>query len=374
MHIAIAGSRGFPHVYSGYETFVTEVAPRLAARGHRVTVYCHGELFAKRPAEVDGVRLVYVPGSSRKSLTQLSHSLCAVLHLISWRRDPPDVVLFVNAANGLFGPMLRMARVRTAINVDGVEWQRPKWAGLGAKVYRLAAWMATRWFDLVIADAKAMADVYRAEFGANSTVIAYGADPWHSRAPERVAQLGVAPGQYFLIVARMVPDNNVRLMIDGFVRTRSQRKLVVLGDVPYKDAYAESVRRISDPRVLFQGYVRDQDLLRELYCGAFAYLHGHEFGGTNPALLKALGAGCCVLALDTPFSREVLDGDRHGVYFPKDPEGVRAAVERIEANPELADRLRSGARQRIQDRYTWDRVVVEYEQACASVNAAKGRT
>ncbi|MEM7416427.1 MAG: glycosyltransferase, partial [Gemmatimonadota bacterium] len=113
--------------------------------------------------------------------------------------------------------------------------------------------------------------------------------------------------------------------------------------------------------VRFTGYVRDQDLLRELYCGCFAYLHGHEFGGTNPALLKALGFGACILALDTPFSQEVLNRGRHGVYFEKDPQSLADVVDELERSPGDAEQMRSRARDRITERYTWERVVDEYE-------------
>lgn len=369
MRIAIVGSRGFPFVYSGYETFVTEVAPRLVARGHEVTVHCFAELFPEQPSEHRGVRLEYVSGAGGKSLTQLSHSLNSVMRLIRQRSSRPDVALFVNAANGLFGPMLRASGIRSAINVDGLEWERPKWAGLGAKVYYAAAWMATRTFDLVITDARAMADIYRREFGADSTVIEYGANLWTSSEPGRLESLGLRPGEYFLIVGRLIPDNNVKLMVEGFVRSRSRRKLVVVGDVPYADAYADSVKAIRDPRVVFTGYVKDQALLRELYCNSFAYMHGHEHGGTNPALLKALGAGCAILALDTVFSREVLLDDRHGFYFEKSVDGVSVSVERVEASEREVERQRGIARSRIEDHYHWDRIADEYERALLALAA-----
>jgi len=369
MKLAIIGSRGFPYVYSGYETFVSEVAPRLVARGHEVTVHCFEELFEERPAMHRGVRLTYIGGSKRKSLTQLSHSWRSVRHLLRLGGERPDVALFVNAANGLFGPILRACSVCAAINVDGLEWERPKWSGLGAKVFYVAAKMATRSFDLVITDAFAMADVYRREFNADSTVIEYGANLWVSDDPSRLERLGVTPRDYFLIVGRLIPDNNVRLMVEGFVRSNSQRKLVVVGDVPYRDAYADGVKAIRDPRLIFTGYVKDQDLLRELYCGAFAYMHGHEHGGTNPALLKALGAGCSILALDTPFAREVLIGERHGMYFPKDVQGIASAVTRMGTEDGEVARQRSIARERITSYYNWERIADAYAAALTSLVA-----
>ena len=45
LKIAIIGSRGYPIVYSGYETFVKEVSERLVAQNIGVRVYCQKHLF-----------------------------------------------------------------------------------------------------------------------------------------------------------------------------------------------------------------------------------------------------------------------------------------------------------------------------------------
>ena len=39
LDVAIAGTRGVPARYGGFETFAEELARRLVARGHAVTVY-----------------------------------------------------------------------------------------------------------------------------------------------------------------------------------------------------------------------------------------------------------------------------------------------------------------------------------------------
>nr|MDP9361923.1 DUF1972 domain-containing protein [Acidobacteriota bacterium] len=40
LRIAIAGTRGVPPRYGGFETFAAELSSRLLARGHEVAVYC----------------------------------------------------------------------------------------------------------------------------------------------------------------------------------------------------------------------------------------------------------------------------------------------------------------------------------------------
>jgi glycosyltransferase involved in cell wall biosynthesis len=121
----------------------------------------------------------------------------------------------------------------------------------------------------------------------------------------------------------------------------------------------------SDPRIQLVGHVSDQALLRELWCNCYAYLHGHSVGGTNPALLRAMGDGACALALDTVFNREVLADC--GQYFLADPESVRALVEEIEANPNLAAGFRRNAPLRILANYSWGKIADQYERLFMAV-------
>src|SRR5205814_1425229 len=69
LKVAILGIRGFPSTYGGYETFVGELAPRLAERGHDITVYCRGSLYSEQPAEHLGIKLRYVSSFEHKFLS-----------------------------------------------------------------------------------------------------------------------------------------------------------------------------------------------------------------------------------------------------------------------------------------------------------------
>ncbi len=358
MIVSIIGSRGYPYVYSGYETFVAELATRLRERKHEISIYCHRSLFPSRPRELNGIRLVYLPALEFKVLSQFTHSFLSTLHVLTRR---VDVIFYVNSANGPFGLLTKIAGKKTAINVDGLEWLRPKWKGLGGKYFRLASYLATKLFDVVVTDCERMAEIYRTELRAEPVTIAYGANVGTSTKPELLRQLNLAPNDYYLVVGRLIPDNNPDLIVREYVQTASARKLVVLGDVPYKDRFARSLRATKDPRIQFPGYVRDPDLLRELYCNCYAYIHGHEFGGTNPSLLTALGYGCCVLALDTPFAREVLADDAHGIYFSKDGGSFARSVRLVEENQTMVNTMRESARSRILDKYTWEGITAQYE-------------
>lgn len=365
LHVAIIGSRGYPIVYSGYETFVKELSERMVQQNIKVTVYCHAHLFPQKPKQQNGVNLVYIPTLVSKSFSQLIHSFQCFIHA---GFSNADVLLVVNAANGPFGLIAKLFRKKATINVDGIEWRRPKWKGLGAKYFKFAAWASTKFYPVVITDAFAMQEVYEKTFQCKSKVIAYGATIRYSQNPNLIEAFKLKPQEYYLIVGRLIPDNNVLLMIKGFLASTSTKKLVVVGDVPYQDSYARAVKSIQDDRLIFTGYIHNADVLAELYHQCYAYLHGHEFGGTNPTMLKAMAYGCAIMALDTPFNQEMLQGGKYGWFFQKQAQSIAACIDSAEENPSALSELRSTSRSGILPRYQWDEVTKEYVKLFESLS------
>ena len=357
LKIAIIGSRGYPHVYSGYETLIKELSERLINRGCEVTVYCHRNLFKKRPTSVKGIKLVYVPTVETKSLSQLIHSFLSMCYAVV---SDVDVIFVVNAANGPFGLISKLFRKPTAINVDGLEWLRPKWKGLGAKYFRIAARLSTILYDKIINDSDEMRKVYLKEFNKDSVVIAYGATVKKSENADLIKTWGIEPQQYYLVVGRMIPDNNADIIINGFLASASTKKMVVVGDVFYKDAYADKLKAIKDDRLIFTGYVYNPEILAALYHHCYAYVHGHEYGGTNPTMIKAMAYGCAILALETVFNREMLADGLYGMYFEKNTNAVTAQIAFADQHPEAMKKLRESAHLGITDKYNWDCITNQY--------------
>jgi len=351
------GIRGLPSTYSGYETFADALGSRLVQRGYEVLVYCRAPLYEHKPPAYRGMQLVYTPSIESKALSTLSHTWACMADVV---RRQTDVILVCNVANGLHLVVPWLLRRKTAINVDGLEWKRPKWRGLGQRYFRFAARSACRMADAIVCDAEAMARVYREEFGAQPVTIAYGADIAQPSRPDVLRQWGIEPQRYILVLGRLIPDNNADLIVRAFAGVRTKMPLVIVGDANYRSAFVDEVRRLADQRVRFVGHVGEPDAVRELFCNAYAYVHGHEYGGTNPSLLSALGAGTCVLALNTPFSREVLAGD-YGLYFNKDVQSLQHCLQDVVDNPQVRDAYARRAPQRIAEAYTWERITDQYE-------------
>ena len=366
--IAIIGSRGYPYVYSGYETFVKELSERLVRKDIQVKVYCHKNLFEAFPKEVNGIKLVYIPTIETKSLSQLIHSFLSMMHACLTQTD---IILAVNAANGPWGIISRIFRKPTCINVDGMEWKRPKWKGLGAKYFHFSAWLATKLYDRIITDAEEMRKVYLEEFNKDSTVLAYGANIRYPQNPGLLDQFGLTPGEYYLIVGRLIPDNNADILIDGFIAAKSGKKMVIVGDVPYKDEYADRVKGKKASNIIFLGYVRNSEILAELYHHCWAYLHGHEFGGTNPTMLKAMAYGCAILSFDNRFSREMLADGKFGLFFQKNAASIAELMQKVEQQETLLLNLRENARNGLTDKYNWDHITDSYITLFKELSAGK---
>jgi glycosyltransferase involved in cell wall biosynthesis len=357
LRIALVGGRGIPSTYSGTETFFGELAPRLVERGHEVIVYCRRSLFRDRPATYRGVRLVYLPSLETKNLTTPSHTLFCVFDVL-FRKV--DVMLVTNVANTLHCIVPRLFGKKFAINVDGVEWKRSKWSQFGRRYFHFNARLVGKICpNGIITDALAMQQIYFEEFGARSVSIAYGANLESSTNPHVLRQYGLRPFQYYLVASRLVPENNADLIVKGFEQLKSDKVLVIAGGANYRSKFVDALQRTKDPRVRFLGHVDNSEHVKELHCNCFAYIHGHSVGGTNPALLKALGYGNCVVALDNPFNREVVADC--GILFGNDPTNLAQQLRRIEECPAEADYYRRKAPSRILAQYTWEHIADQYE-------------
>jgi glycosyltransferase involved in cell wall biosynthesis len=358
MKVSIIGSRGYPYVYGGYETFVKEISERLVQKGVEVHVYNQQNLFKDRPAKVNNIHLHYIPTLPQKSLNQIIYCFLA---LIRATFSSTDVILVLNLAAGPMGWIPKITGKKTMINTDGLEWLRPKWKGLGSKYFYFGAWSATKLYDLIITDAEAMHRVYLNEFKTQSQVIAYGAPPFKGQPEEHINALGLKKDEYYLIVGRLIPDNNAELIVTGFNKASSGKKLVIVGDVSYRDHYAYNIKKSASENVIFLGYVTDADLLMSLYQHCFVYLHGHQFGGTNPAMLKAMSNQCAILALDTPFNREMLNNGEFGIFFELSSTAVAQQMNMIEKEEEKVKELRAKVKDGLTEKYNWDAIADQYK-------------
>jgi glycosyltransferase involved in cell wall biosynthesis len=306
------------------------------------------------------VHLKVLPTIRHKYTDTVIHTFLSALHAAP---RGFDIALVCNAANAPFAPILRIAGIPVVLNVDGLEHKRRKWGWLGRSYYILAERLATKLPTEIVTDARVIYDYYLAQYGAQSTMIAYGADVERRANRAGIAEWGVEPDGYVLYVSRLEPENNAAMVVEAFQKVRTRKKLLVVGDAPYARDYIEHVRKIAsnDPRIILPGFVFGE-AYRALQQNAAAYVHATEVGGTHPALLEAMGYGNCVLTLATPENIETV-GDAALIYANK--EELITKLQNVLDDKRITVAFREKAQQRILARYTWEQVVDEYESMFA---------
>jgi glycosyltransferase involved in cell wall biosynthesis len=301
------------------------------------------------------VSLVYLPTWRHKYFDTLVHTFLSTIHLIFRRAD---FALYCNAANAIFTFWPRPFGIPTALNVDGLERKRKKWNRLAKTWYLISERLATICPNVVVSDARKIAEYYLARYGKQSEFIPYGAETGKVETAGVLNQLGLERGRYFLYVSRMEPENNALAVREAFETLTTPMKLALIGDAPYADEYIQRVRDTTDPRVLMPGAIYGLGY-HELLSHCFAYIHATEVGGTHPALIEAMGRGALVLYLNTPENAEVARGA--GIPFEAGELGANLELVIKMAETERAEWSRR-ALERVAERYSWDRVTEEYER------------
>jgi glycosyltransferase involved in cell wall biosynthesis len=355
LSVALIGSRGIPGRYGGYETLMEELAGRLLTRGFRVTVYCRSHSTPKGLKSWRGADLVVLPTVRTKHLDTPVHTLLSCLHAAA---AGYDAALVVNSANALFVPLLQVAGVPVALNVDGIEKRRAKWGILGRSVYALSERLAAVLPDALVTDAEVIRGHYLERYGADSVPIAYGVDPRPPAETGTLARLGLTPRGYFLYVSRFEPENNPHRVAEAYRNVGGDLPLVMVGGAPYAGRFIASFTRDADPRILFPGAIYGEGY-RELLSQALAYVHATEVGGTHPALVEAMGYANCIVVNETPENREVAGGV--GLYFrASKPESLVEQLEWVRGHPERARARGRAAGRRASLLFSWERVADRY--------------
>lgn len=245
--VAIIGTRGYPSYYGGFETAVRKLAPYLVGRGWNTVVYGRpGAARMDDPARDLRVQLVETRGLETKSLSTLTFGLTSVLHACVRK---PDVAIIMNVANGFWLPLLRLRRIPTVVNVDGIEWERAKWGRLAKGVFKLGAHFTARFGKTLIADSTEISRRWKNDFGRESAFIPYGGDiPAELPLVDDLNHRG-----YVLVVARFVPENSVEEFFEAVPEIAMNFPVVIVGSSGYGGPLDEKAGRSASNMTMFIG-------------------------------------------------------------------------------------------------------------------------
>ena len=367
--IAIVGSRGIPAKYGGFETAVEAVAPRLVEMGWNVFVSCEGPRDQSKPAVYKGVNLFYFP--VRPFFRIIYETLYDIYSLVKSSLIS-DCIYMLGYGAGLFFFIPKILRKKLIVNVDGLEWKRDKFNRLEKSILLISEKCAVRFADEIVADSKEIKSYIEGRYKKKAVYITNGVDApqvekWDEQKFSSQGFLkentALLPKDYWLVVARLEPENNIHVIVQAFLKSNSSKKLVIIGNFSSRKYQKHVLKILEDnnagERVILTGAIYDVHLLNMLRQNCFAYIHGHSVGGTNPALLEAMSMKNLVIAHDNEFNREV--GEQTILYF-NDVNDLVARIEEIGNKPDSLAHLKEAACSRVFSHYSWPDIAKEYDK------------
>jgi Glycosyltransferase len=355
MKIGILGTRGIPNSYGGFEQFAEHLALGLVQRGHRVFVYT-SNLNPYKEKQWRGINLIHCKNWEDKlgSAGQFIYDLNCINDA---RKQNFDVLLHLGYTSDSIWHRLWPRHTINIVNMDGVEWRRAKYSKLSQWFLKKAERLAALRADHLISDSIEIKKYLLTQYDKDSTYIPYGADPFSQGDSSLLDPLHLQPSRYFLMVARLEPENNIEMIIEGILRSAASETLVIVGN-PITALGKKLQRKYSGEKIQFVGAVYDQTLLSNLRFFSKLYFHGHSVGGTNPSLLEAMACGCRIAAHDNVFNRAVLE---NGADYFSTTKQVAQIINQSVDNGTI-DKRREKNVQRIQSAYSWASVINEYEK------------
>src|ERR1017187_9068554 len=356
LRVAFIGGRGVISKYSGIETYYEEVGKRLTGMGHEVTVYCR-TYFTPALAEHNGMRLVRLPTIRSKHLETVIHTLLSTVHALTQRYE---VVHYHALGPALFSFLPRVLERKTAVTVQGLDWQRKKWGWLASAVLRLGERASGFLPNGTMVVSQVLQRRYREIHGIEAFYLPNGGVLRERSEPRKILEWGLQPGEYVLFLGRFSPEKGCHLLVEAFEQIETDVKFVMAGASSYCDEYSRELQRHANDRIRMLDWVSG-DTLDELLTNAMLFVLPSDMEGLSLALLDAMGAGLCVLTSDVPENRELVDGA--GFTFQRgSATDLADRLRFLIANPAVRQAAGRTAKKRIEEQYQWQTIARDIEK------------
>ena len=304
------------------------------------------------------MRLVRLPTVRSKHLETVLHTTLSTLHVLF---QPCDIVHYHTLGPALFSFVPRLIGKKTAVTVQGLDWQRKKWGPAASAVLRLGERAAVWCPDTTMVVSRTLWSYFRGRYGLETRYIANGALLRGHRKANRILEWGLRPARYILFLGRFSPEKNCHLLIEAYESIKTEVQLVLAGGGNRSDAYYQALQHHASDRVRLLQYVSG-DAFDELLTNAMLFVLPSDLEGLSLALLEAMGAGLCVLASDIPENRELVDGAGF-LFRPGDTTDLQRMLRLLLADPEVREAAGHAAKQRIREQYLWPKIAQQVEEA-----------
>jgi glycosyltransferase involved in cell wall biosynthesis len=361
LKIAMLGHKRIPSREGGVEIVVLELATRLAQKGHSVTCYnrkghhVSGADFDKlKIREYGGVKLKEVCTIDKKGLAAMTSSFFAAVaaafgkyDIVHFHAEGPCAMLWLPK---LFGK-------KCVATIHGLDHKRAKWGKFASWYIRTGEKCAVRFADEIIVLSENVKNYFLDMYGRETVFIPNGVARPEILLPQKIRdQYNLSKDGYILFLGRLVPEKRVELLIEAFKNLKTEKQLVIAGDVSDSGEYAEQLKELSkdDSRIIFTGFVEGQ-LLGELYSNSYIYVLPSDLEGMPLSLLEAMSYGNCCLTSNIAECKTVTAD--HGLTFEKgNLQDLAEKLQMLCDNPQTVENYKNKSAEYILNKYNWDDV------------------
>lgn len=371
MKIAVLGTKGIPARFGGIERHCDELYPRMAARGHEVTVFVR-RWYTPVTGPYKGVTLKAAPTANFKGLDAFAHTAVGSFEAMF---QGFDIVHYHAIGPSLFSFMPRLSRSGSVATVHALDWQRAKWGRGARSLLQAGEWASAHFPQRTIVVSRELEKYFMEKYGRETVYIPNGVVPARKpRASALIRKLGLEPGKYILFLGRLVPEKGCHDLIEAYLGSGLQMPLVIAGGTSHSDDYVESLRHMAADKsgapgdsggkgcVIFTGNV-EGELHHQLSGHAALFVLPSMLEGLPIVILEMLSLGVPVLASDIGPNREALsDGEFGAIFMAGDVADLRSKLVESLAGLEALGKKADAGRKHVRNANDWDKIAEQTER------------
>jgi rhamnosyltransferase len=358
MKIAIIGSKGIPAKYGGFETFAEKISYEFQQFGHNVIVFGDSSSETKLISKnISNVSIKIFKGDNPIKFWHRSIYLA--------KKNKPDVIIHCGVA-GIFSHLYYYSlNDITYINPDGLGFMRSKYGYL-KKIFLFTQFITCSIFAKnIICDSQGIKLFFtnKLQRKKNLSVAEYGTILNIESEDKKLAfqkfntslNLNLSNG-YFLVIARLEPENNIKLILESYLQSNKLYPLLIVGgkETNYFQKHLKYYDNLDN--IHFSGGIYDSILLQSIRINCTAYIHGHTVGGTNPSLIEAMGSRNLIIAHKNEFNSFILED---AAFYFKEIDELVKIFNKINKRNTYND-FRSKVLKLATEKYSWRIICKKY--------------
>lgn len=356
MRIAVIGSFPTEAGFGGTQSVLSELCPRLTARGHDIDIYVERKGTLVPSAE--HLPIMQLPSWSQRLAERISGNVSREQQIWSGY-DVVHVCADDASALGLLG---RLPLPKTVVTVLGPEvGAPPPRKRLSPRLFsRRGESLAVRWADRITVASRSLEKRFREAYGRKAIYIPGGVALKYRPDPMPLAHMGIAPQSYVLVGGcddpRAMTD-----MLEGFLAAPTGKQMVIIDEGLRYDF--RSVQQTGRVVVLppMAGPAREA-----LLGHAHLFVQAAQEAGASRWVRDAIAHSRAVLVSDTPENMEIVGGDGF-TFTAGDGMDLRRMMSWLLADDDVVRRMQGRTAVSAVTRLGWEQVASRYERVLQSV-------